>query len=207
MNVGWITLLVLGLAGCQRFKAKEILREFAGPEYFRKCEGADLSIELRYLPRTLQLISGNRVEDSSSISNIILDSLESETPISGGLAFLMTIAPRGATGENGSGRDLVHGGLGGYQDYRETLNAYSFGLKERIWLELDGQKWPLMSYHMENSFGMTPGRNFILVFAALPKLPGMGTVGADLVLDDIVPGLTRKKLHWTFPVGTHDQSI
>gem|GEM_PF-3897883 len=123
------------------------------------------------------------------------------------MIFFLRLDPKSDSTGPGFESDLIFGNQSGFDGYRSAQKAYAFGLKEKIWLEIGDKKVPLGSYQMENSFGMSRGRTFVLVFPPLAPALMKENVEVTLVLDDIVPGLARKRLKWDLPVGKYDESI
>jgi len=66
------------------------------------------------------------------------------------------------------GRDLVFDRMAsGYGDYSRWIQALLFELQGKIHLETPAvDDVPLSAYHMERSYGLSPGRSFILTFPA-----------------------------------------
>ena len=184
-------------AGCRPRTVGEAVAEFSGRDYRQSTQTNRFQVEVRFLPVALQVLTEARLSQDRAVTRQLLDSLSRDRNL-GGLAFLLRVGPsdtgRSATFEN----DIVYGRDNGFGDWRKALTEYQFGLKEKIWLESDGQKIPLSNYQMENSFGLTPGRSFLLHF---PEHP----VGRDrarkvtLVLDGIAPGMGRWRTEWVIP--------
>ncbi|MDD3050526.1 MAG: hypothetical protein PHR06_05205 [Candidatus Cloacimonetes bacterium] len=60
---------------------------------------------------------------------------------------------------------LYHAMTQGYENYQQWFNKLSFGLKEYIYLYHDKiGRIPLGLYQMDNTYGMTKERSFLLVF-------------------------------------------
>ena len=198
---------VMALWACKPVPVYEALKDLQGEKYMRRLEAGQHRIKLRYIPGTLRLLSRQGLDSSRTVDRSLLDSLQkTETSIEG-LSFILRLEPKDSAVGMGLEHDVVYGGLAGFGSYQEASQTYMFGLGQKIWLELDGKKQSLSQYHMENSWGMNPGRSFYLVFK-LPagKKPG-DPLSFRLVLDDIVPGLSRKKVEWKLPLGKYDGLI
>lgn len=201
-----VVFLALVCTGCRTLRVGELRAEFGKSAYVRLIEAGNHEILVRFVPDLMWKVQGLGLEDSLRLSRSLLDSLTGDT-LAGGLRFLLSIRPKGESYGQGFSRDVVYGSIGGFRNYQEALETYQFGFKERIWLESGGRRIPMANYHMENSFGMDPGRNFVLCFSDMKDLIGGDKVTVFLVLDDLVPGLSRRKVEWTLPVGKYDHKI
>jgi hypothetical protein len=190
--------------GCTDVRVKDVLKEFDGAPYEKSVETDNHKLAIRYIPRTYQILRRSGLDTSALVDTRLLDSLEAEYG-KVGTVFTLLLQPRNGDQDAGLENDVVYGSLSGFSSYQATMRAYAFGLHEKNRMEVKGKKIPLSRYQMDNSFGLTKGRNFILLFPALPQEAKAEEV--RLVLDDIVPGLARKKLVWSFPVGKYDESI
>lgn len=155
-------------------------------------------IELRFIPSAVRLLEEAGISDSARFTTSLWDSLKGVHHSQGAL-FIMTIAPKDTAA--GFADDPIYGPAGGFHDYKSALNGYQFGLIKKIWLEANGRKIPLVSYEMENSFGITPSRTFVLSFPGLSREEKKST---NLVLDDVVPGLSRRKIQWDLTAEKYD---
>jgi hypothetical protein len=205
-RVGLLLAACGALSGCRQASVRDLIREFRGPRYERSVSTSDLRIRLRYIPRTMEVLSRAEVDSLRPVTSALLDSLEGIYRLGDGIRFLMRIDPLDSSMSEDFANDIIYGTSAGYASHSEARASLADGLQEKIWLEVDGSKIPMDRYLMENSFGMTPGRTFVLLFPPLPRA-SIRRIRLKLVLDDIVPGLARHKLDWTFPVGTHDESI
>jgi hypothetical protein len=192
------------LAGCRSPRVGELAREMRGPAYARTLTTPHHVLEVRYLPRALRLAGEFGLSDSTRLTPALRDSL-AELSGAAELVFVMRLAPKDEEADPTFANDVVYGRLSGYASYAEAQQAYASGLQERIWLEADGRKIPLAGYQMENSYGMSPARTFLLSFPEFGALRKARTV--QLVLDDIVPGMARQKITWKLPVGKYDDAI
>lgn len=196
-----LTLASVLFTGC-RNKVSDVFRNSQGKEYSRVVETPGHQATLRFLPRAASLLMSSGVDSSTLVTAALLDSLEEALGTGRGLTFLMRLEPLGAGPGPDLGKDLLYGDAAG----GETFSAYTFGMTEKIWLEVDGHKIPLTRYQVENTFGMEPGRNFMLLFPDIrANESGTNTV-IHLVLDDILPGLGRRKIEWKIPVGEYDKA-
>lgn len=199
--------LLFILLGCRGPEVREVVSSLTGKEYVRSLDAKAHRLEVRYTPKTLELLARSGIDGSTAVSDRILDSLEKAYGMGEGLQFQLRIDPLDSGFRGDFSNDLVYGRQSGYGSFPATLKAFTEGLQERIWLECDGEKIPLGRYQMENSYGMTPGRTFVLLFPLPSRLAKGKRADLTLVLDDIVPGLARRKLEWTLPVGEYDRSI
>lgn len=194
------------LVGCKAVHVGDLRKEFEGQAYLRSVEASQHVVEVRYVPNLKRLVERAGWEDTVLLTGKILDSLRRSMPSVGPL-LAMTIRPKDDSRSFDLSQDLVYGKTSGYTDYQQALENLQFGLKERIWIETRGHKIPLSHYHMENSFGMTRGRIFLLSFGALDSAAGKKQDSLTLVLDDLVPGLSRRRISWNLPIGEYDEKI
>lgn len=200
------SLLFLLLVSCKTIRVGELRKEFAGPGYARFVSAEHHEIEIRYIPMLKRLLESQGLEDEFTLSPRILDSLK-QTNHPKGIHLAMTIRPKVDTGHNQASCDLVFGSASGFTNPLNALEAFRFGFKEKVWVETDGRKIPAMNYHMENFFGMTAGRTFHLSFPDIEPVVSSGSISFSLVLDDLVPGLSRQRIRWDLPVGKYDEKI
>lgn len=137
------------------------------------------------------------------MSDRLLDSLERENSAFKGLTFVLTLSPIDSN-QKDFAHDVVYGKISGYESYKETLNAYQFGLKDKIWIESKGVKIPMLGYQMENTYGVSRSLNFTLLF---PSWPGDSENKFRIVLDDIVPGLNREKIEFDLSMRRYAKTI
>lgn len=194
------------LVGCKAVHVGDLRKEFAGQAYVRTVEASQHVVEVRYVPNLKRLVERTGWEDTVLLTRKILDSLRQSIP-GGRMLLAMTIRPKDDSRTSDLSQDLVYGKTNGYTDYQQALADLQFGLKERIWIESGGHKIPLSHYHMENSFGMTRGRIFLLSFLALDSAAGKAQESFTVVLDDLVPGLSRRRISWNLPIGEYDEKI
>jgi hypothetical protein len=205
LNLGllvFLTGLVL-LCGCEQKSVRELKAKFSGDMYERSVEAPNFVIRARYLPPIMREIMAYGLPDTARPSRKMLDSLHAKRGNPPGMGLLLRIDPKTA----GPTRDLIFGTENGYGNYRIALDQFSRGLEEKIWIEINGVRISMRGYQMENSFGMSSGRTFVLLFPSLEYGHQDKPDGFTLILDDIVPGLSRKKLNWMLPVGKKDESI
>jgi hypothetical protein len=186
--------------GCKSVLVRDVLAECKDPKFARTVEAGNHRIELRYLPRALRLLNKPGINDSSRFTRDFWDSVKQADPKPGTI-FLLTLSPKDTSKHGDFSNDIVYGPSGGFRDYREALNAYQFGLSDKIWVEAGGRKIPLAGYQMENTFGMTQSRTFVLAF---PELARENRSSVKVVLDDIIPGLSRRKLEWDLTMRKYD---
>lgn len=186
-----ITILVsLSLLGCKQATVREILDEAASESAVIKVEAGNHLITARYVPPEALLLSRAGLERDVQVTDQLLDSLRNSEGLSG-WTFLLTISPRNPSTPGSLTDDVVYGANSGFANYQEAMAAYNFGLREKVWIESGETRIPLSNYQMENTFGMSPARNFTLTFSALEAKPRHKI---KLVLDAIVPGMQREKL-------------
>lgn len=205
MRSQWWLALALALFGCRQVSVKDALRDMSDARYVRSVEAGRHRIELRYLPKTLRILKASNLESSRLLTGKVRDSLVAYRASGEGIMFVLRLDPKDSAAGPGFESDVLYGQLSGFGSYPETLREYQFGLREKIWLEAGGRKFPLANYQMENTFGMDRGRVFLLLFPELPE--AMMGAKVEVVLDDIVPGLARRKFDWILPVGKHDEAI
>jgi hypothetical protein len=200
-------LILFGLSSCRDPDFGEVLDQLRGNRYVQSIQVGNHVVTVRYLPHSLQVMGRAQVDSAIPLTAALCDSLKSTATASQGVSFLLTLAPRDTTAVKGLANDVVYGDHSGYATHQEATQAFLFGLKEKIWMEAGGKKIPLANYTMENNWGMAPDRSFFLVFP-LPsgKKPGE-KFSFELVLGDMVPGMTRKKMTWTLPLGKYDDII
>jgi hypothetical protein len=182
------------------------MRSFQSTAYSQRIAAGSHVIQIRYLPVALQVFNRAGLGESTTVTRELLDSLKRLQMPNGAISFVMTLGPADTSKADFS-NDVIFGGLSGYSNYREAVQAYQFGLKDKIWLEADGKKYPLSAYTLENNWGMTQDRNFFLVFNPPADASPDRKFEFQLVLDDIVPGLARRKITWTLPIGEYDALI
>lgn len=200
-------LLVLALSACRSPKVAEVIGDLRSPAYCKRLETESHVIKVRYLPLALQILGRADMEGDRLLTRELLDSLRQAKSQKATLSFLLTLAPADTSPGTGLEQDVLYGRLSGYSDYREAIQAYKFGLKEKIWLEAGGKKYPIANYTLEDSWGMTHSRDFFLSFHVPEGLQPDEKAEFQLVLDDIVPGLARRKITWILPIGDYDGLI
>lgn len=154
-------------------------------------------VSVQFIPRRTLLLSRADTQEAVPISDALIDSLERAEPLPGGLCFLLTIASLRPSSPGDMENDIIYGTRSGFESFKKALAAYQTGWQDKIWIEAVGRKYPLASYQMENTFGMTPYRNFTLVF---PDISLAGNESVILVLDGITPGMAREKLEFEIPM-------
>lgn len=166
-------LFAILLCACSKEPVGVALSKMRSGEYLQSVESGSHTLQVYYLPRDLQLLRRGAVDTAALLTENMLDSLEH---IYGqvGLAFMLRIDSKSSDSGAGIGNDLIYGENSGYPNYQEAQKAYQIGLKEKIWLESDEGTLPLSLYWMENTFGMDPGRSFMLMFGAPLLLDGRG---------------------------------
>jgi hypothetical protein len=209
MNNAPVALIVMiGFIGCMDPTIRDAIRATDQKSYLREFEADNLKFEIRFVPRIRAVLERCDFDSATGLTPARLDSLKAHSFGATGLMFLLTIGPK----VNGTGngmdlsKDLIYSNTGGYEDFRLAINAFLFGLKDKIWMECNGLRIPLSGYQMENNYGLAPHRTFMLFF---PKL-SCGEVDErrlEIVMDDVVPGLARKKIQWTLPLGKYDELI
>lgn len=207
MRVVAICVVGMSLIGCQKPRIRDVIQELHSSAYSQRLQIRNHVIEARYVPPTLQALERADLDGSRILTRHLLDSLEHSISANPGISFLLTLAPSDTSTSRGLTNDVIYGASTGYSDYHEAMRAYQFGLKEKIWIEAGGKKYPLASYTMENSWGLTRSRNFFLVFRLPDDIRTGSVTEFQLVLDDIVPGLARRKIKWTLPIGEYDALI
>ncbi len=200
-------LLTLFLCGCHPTKVGQLRREVSGEKYLRTAIATRHRIEVQYVPPSMAALAATHWDDSVSLSENRIQLLNGSKLDSEGLTFFLRLEPIAADSSNGFAKDVVFGNISGMTSIPQVQQEYRTGFQEKIWLEIRGEKLPLSSFQMENNFGMSRGRTFVLLFNAKTIKGGTRNIPLTLVLDDLVPGLSRKKLEWTLPIGKHDEKI
>ena len=197
--------LLVGVFGCRPERVGEAVREMSGEAYLRRIETPHHRVEVRYLPRALRRLQESGLPDSTRLTPRLEKSLRF---VEGGssLVFVIRLAPLDEKAQPDFVNDLVYGKSSGYTTAAEAQRAFAFEMKERIWIESDGIKVPAAHYQMENSYGIAPGRTFLVAFPEI-RADYKKIKKIQLVLDDVVPGMARRKITWKLPVGNYDDAI
>jgi hypothetical protein len=189
-------LATLLCSGCRQPSVKELVADARAGNPERTIELPQLVVSARFVPRSALLLSRAGLDEGRRVTRALFDSLQRQDAIPEGWNFLLTVAPRAPSRPGTVENDVVYGSNSGFGDYREALAAYQTGLAGKIWIEAGGRKIPLGSYQMENTFGMSASRNFMLVF---PRTGLPDDRRIRLVLDGIAPGMQREKLEFEIP--------
>lgn len=197
---------LLGLSLCLGCKDQAIRKGLVGggsSRFEKKIETEIHLITVQYVSRSMLLLSRAGLSGDTHGSEALIDSLEKTESLPPGRRFLITLSPKNPSLPGSVENDVIYGSRNGFGNYKEALEAYQTGLREKIWIEKDGKKIPMAEYHMENTFGMTPSRNFLLVF---PEDDLEGNRSVKLVLDGISPGMQREKLEFEIPMERYATS-
>lgn len=205
MKTPFILAAVCLFAGCRQTTLREVLEAERATAQELSFEAGNHRIEVRLVSRVSDLLARSGLPDGAKVDRGLLDSLAEASGGFMGHTFVMRIGPKDTVARQGFANDLIYGPHAGYADHREALQAFQTGLREKIWLEIDGRRVPLANYQMENNFGAAPGRTFILLFPRTPGSAGRDTRKVKLVMDDVVPGLGRKKTDWLLQAGKYEQ--
>jgi len=177
--------------------ASDWMKFYRSDRYKQVIQPGNHKITLQYVAPQLSALIQSQIDSSTVLSKTQLDSLVTSIKMHD-LSFYLTLSPKVDTGGWDLKKDVIYGGLSGEATYQETLNKYLFGLKENIWVEWNGVKYPLLQYHMVNTWGITPSRSFVLSFRELFPINEKNTI--FLVLDNLVPGQGRDKIKFEFPL-------
>lgn len=82
---------------------------------------------------------------------------------SNSITFLLTASP---TEETGKKNDIMYRGVNSYQEYHERAFQMNFGVENMVELLVDSVSYAPVLTNLENVYGLTEGRNILLVFAA-----------------------------------------
>lgn len=198
--LGMGAAIVLSLAGCRYRTVEDAVRELRGPKYARLMETQNHRLEFRYVPKDLRLLTCYGLKGSRVIDRKLLDSLKSIEGMAKGMVIHLTIGPKNDTlPPSDMSNDVIYGTISGFQDYRDALQEYQFGLQEKVWIESGGRRFDMATYHMSNTWGMTKSRTFTLLFEIPDSL--LERENVTLVAESVVPGFGRKKFAWTHPDG------
>lgn len=197
---------IVGLMLCLGCKPSGSLKEEIGQYESKLAKSIETRIHrvtVQFMPRRTLLLSRAGLHANLPVTGAFIDSLESLESLPDGLNFLLTLTSRSPSMPGSIENDVVYGTGSGFESFQEALAAYQTGWQDKIWIESEGRKYPLASYQMENTFGMTPYRNFTLVF---PDISLAGTESITLVLDGITPGMARVKLEFEIPMERYAKS-
>lgn len=193
------------LFACWTPTVGDALRALDAPAYTQTVETSDFRVELKYLPRVRRLLNSTALDSGKGLGEDVLDSLRTQASEIRGMAFFLTIGPRDRADGIDLSRDLIYSGKSGHANSGEAFMDYSMGMGGKIWIEAEGRTHTMSTYQMENNWGYNPKRSFLLLFPDInEKHPDCRL---EVVLDELVPGLGRKKFQWALPVGKYDELI
>jgi hypothetical protein len=155
----------------------------------------------------MQVLSHAKLDTLARLSSAVLAGLKPEGNPNPGLVFLLKLSPADTTSVRGLEKDVIYGKINGYGGIKEAQEAFQFKLKDKIWIESGGLKYQVSSFIMENSWGLSNSRTFFLVFPWPREKKSTEQIRFQLVMDAIIPGLDRKNLTWTLPLGKYDELI
>jgi hypothetical protein len=207
MNFRIVWILALVTTACRDPKVGDVITELRSSHHRQSVLAGNHRIEARILPPVLLALENASIDTNQALTPSLVDSLRKASSPNPGLSIVLSIAPSDTSIGRGLSNDVIYGKLSGFTDYHQASHEYQFGLKEKIWIEADGRKYPLMTYTMENSWGLIHGRSFFMVFQMPECIKLRESSEFELVLDDIVPGLSRRKIKWSFPIGEYDALI
>lgn len=174
-----ILFSLIGLMGCKKnFNNVEEFEKYARGDdspYKTVVEKNGVKFTLLYLPTQSVMIPHYRkfLEDKKNILSSQLnealktDSIKSLKSLlkknyssyEKSIYFILKIGYADST------RDIVYSSMDkGFDNYSIWLQKLMFSLRENISLLAEGEEIPLSFYNMENSYGMTKDRTFLLVF-------------------------------------------
>lgn len=201
------TLLMMAMlaAGCDRPTVGDAIHRLRGEAYVKSLETGDHKIEVRFIPESLYFLTYGSLDTNRPFETDLLDSVKTKGYLGYGLMFTLKVAPRVDTLSPLDYRnDVVFGRIAGEESYRSVLDGFMNGLPEKVWLEIDGQHWPLLTHHMTNSWGMEKSRTFTLLFNPLQDLLPAKKGRVTLVMENLVPGQAREKVQWDLPLSRND---
>lgn len=122
----------------------------------RKING--LKISVKYLPSDY-LVYKEMQDDNGAIKNQ-LESLKNEYENS--ITFLMTISP---DEDKGNKNDIMFDGITNYKEYSERLLSLNFEIDKNITLKTGNIELKPVLSALENTYGLSKGRNIVFAFA------------------------------------------
>lgn len=153
---------------------------------------------VRVVPPLVQAVRAAQLEDSATLDRRGLLRLHQVYQEKFGLVLVLGIDPKEKKAGFDLNQDLLYADLRPGESLQSLMERWCFALKEKIWLQSEEGPIPAQSVSLENSFGMTPNRNFVVLFAAA-GLQNKKKVA--LIIDDILPGQERKTLPLTIKKG------
>jgi len=180
-NKIWLIGIVVALCfSCnQPLESKQEIAQYLGDPgngtVVKKTSGR-FELTLSWLPAEIQALSELRGIENKTVA--AFDSLQNS--YNDALAFKFTLKPQAH--EKGQ-PDLLKGTTGDYSNYKEIFEQLNFNLSQYISLTWNNHVLSPTLTRMENTYGLTPHRTFILVFAA-PNAATTWTGEADLVFTD-----------------------
>ncbi len=186
----WFVLIVL--PGCSSHAVHDVqsyqrwLAEKGNPCKVSRQVG-DMVISMKYLPPEFLALK----DQEASGGRLSYDSLFSNYKHS--VAFLMSFE----SSHGQDGEDVMYKDLRSYKEYLERNMTLNFDLESRVQLKGDfGSCYPVLS-SMENTYGLSKGRDVYLVFSSQEKDYDLYRQNQwDLVYEDDV--YQTGILHFTF---------
>jgi hypothetical protein len=200
-----LCLFGIPFLGCQPATIQETVQKLSEKAYVKSVTTGNHKIDLRYVPETLYYLTYGKIDSSRKFSRAVVDSVKSSGYLKYSLMFTMTISPKNdSLAPTDFRNDVVFGSITGEENYRVILERFRSGLESRIWLEIGERKWPLRTYHMTNSWGMSKSRVFTLIFDPIEDLIPGKEGAVSVVIEDLVPGQGREKFQWNLPMSQYD---
>lgn len=198
-RLGGCGLALMMLASCREGTVEDALKEIRTPAYLRFLETDWHKIEFRYVPEAHLRLVRSGIPGDMRVVKTLLDSLRISQGSGYGLTFQMILSPRHDTlAPTDFRNDVIYGMAGKEQPATRVLEEYNFGLKSKIWLEVEGERWELSAYSMQSSGGIEKSRTFMLSFGT-HAIPGHRRL--VLVAEGLSPGQGRERIEWTLPVS------
>lgn len=148
-------------------------------------------IEVKYLPAAYLALKELNENQSIEEYNSLLNSYKNST------TFSVTFKPK----EGHTGNDVMFDGVRDYKEYIERAMELNFDLESKIKLKANGQHYTPVLSSLENTYGLTKGRQVFIVFADKTKQGELENSNSmDLVYQDETYNLGI--LHFTFDLNS-----
>jgi hypothetical protein len=194
------------LSSCQQKKVHEVLRDFESKRYSQTLETPHFHIEVRYMPLVYRLLKSSDVDTSISIGELKRAFADGPGKSSKGLVFYLRLVPDDQV-SNAEIQLFINSHIStGFESEGAGLFLTSAPLREKIWIESGNQKLSPAEVRIENTYGLS--RTIICtVLFSNSWLEKAAKGKFDFVIDDLVPGMARRKIGWMLPIGKYDESI
>lgn len=81
----------------------------------------------------------------------------------------------------------------------------AFAVSRNCWIEVAGQRFPIIQSQLENTWGIGRDTRFMVLFGNDARQAFLREKKFSLVFDDFIPGQVRTKFSWLFPLGRYDE--